>query len=133
MTKPGKLGEETDLIEFLLNKGGDPNQKEDHFHRDYLPRSSYLKFEPAPVLCAEGHQGNLGVVLALLDRGADPNAPGEDLVCHTAKLKFEGGEYGTPLRGASQNGNENCARLLLERGAEVHAYGVDLCLRKLEH
>ena len=60
--------------------------------------------------CLEGKEGYLRMVNALIDRGADVNAP-------TAKPEHE---KAMPLIAASANGRVELMRVLLAAGARVH-------------
>ncbi len=92
-------------------------------------------------LSAAVHRGDRAVVELLLDRGADPNTPGEDALevavnadrTDIVKLLLEhkalanpplgGGRTGSPLSTAARRGCAEVAALLIDHGANIEFAG----------
>jgi ankyrin repeat protein len=133
-------GRSTTIVRRLLEAGGDPNVIDD---RGLTPLRSAVRHgrqdladvlraagaddtKLAPddfagalvdpdVLCGAASRNDVAVVRRLLDAGADPNAPG-------------GIDETPPLHWACWRGHADAARLLIERGADLHVrnrYGSD--------
>jgi hypothetical protein len=70
----------------------------------------------------------------LLDKGANPNANGANLIIpwrYTTDMVPAGGEYGTALQQASKYGHDEIAILLLERGADPNTQGASFAIPRI--
>jgi ankyrin repeat protein len=84
----------TDIVEFLIEKGADPN----------IPAANPFRVAPIHSSVASN---NFEITKLLLDNGANPNAKQQNNI--------------TPLHSAAHLGNSEITKLLLERGADPNA------------
>ncbi len=114
------------LVKTVLDAGGDPNAANDAGVTPLMWAVSDLDKTRAlvnagadvsarsldgrtPLLAAASIRGSHDVVALLLDRGANPSAPGSNAI--------------TPLLEAAKKGDEATIRLLLDRGADAARSG----------
>ncbi|KAI1657685.1 ankyrin [Daldinia decipiens] len=118
------------LVEFLLNRGADPNANlcEDFYSTLesaivsnaslsiislLIDRGAVVKQRSAALLAARG--GRLDVLKHLISSGAGVDSiPDNEDVYDDAR---EQDDWGTPLHGASGNGKADCVAWLLQAGA----------------
>lgn len=122
---------QTKTATLLLEKGADPN---------------FSRNERSPLCLAVEHADDAGLVESLLRAGADPNvacpfceycspleaavylgsgtSSAELLIKYGANVNLtdEGSEWGSPLGAAAAANTMECARLLVENGADVNAH-----------
>ncbi|RBQ78711.1 hypothetical protein FVER14953_21429 [Fusarium verticillioides] len=103
-----------DVVDYLLTKGADVNAQQEEYHGSSLAylgawgsaRSSGEENFGRPLHLAS-YFGHLDIVIRLLEKGADVNAPG--------------GYYGTAICAAASSGHFNIVTRLVEEGAVMDA------------
>lgn len=116
-------GGRTELIQELLDKGAEVNAFSHDMDADFPKQSEPWSLTP---LQAAASCGNEVVIIELLERGADVNAPALGRLGKTALQSICAWN---PSASEERARKARIAHLLLERGADVNAASADWCGR----